>query len=500
MTPMEIPPGVVSKPTKKMNSSNWAEANLMRWVEGSLTPVGGQEQLNYSAFATRCRKVHSWTSIDGQAHTAYLCEGHCYVDTGGTLTDISPTVPLVQPSDSSAGGYGDDVYGTSTYGTARPNSPDRSKKVPELYSMDNWGSQLVVQTSPDGRLLYWDPAAPSSKLAAVSGAPTGRFFVVTPERFIIMFSINGGFRTFGWCDQENYNDWNFASTTNKAGSYDVEPASPLITALSSKNGIVFFTAKKAYVIRYVGLPYVYQYEEIGDECAPWSPASIAGTTSQIFWISEGGAWTFDGSSIQPIPCPVRDWVNDDVNRASVRLQACATVIGQFSEFWWFFPQSGQQYNTRCIIYNYREGWWSQGRIMRSAGMTSSYTSYPILADGTKAYKHESGINYAGVTEYPWIETYVLNIQSGGKLMTVKQMLPDIDGDSSKISFQLYYKMDRSDKTLESVSPKVKVRTKGYVDFRKTGRDFRLRIEADGPDVPAFTIGQSLFDADQRGMR
>jgi hypothetical protein len=37
--PMVIPPGVVAMPTKKMQSSNWAEVNFMRWREQQLTPM-----------------------------------------------------------------------------------------------------------------------------------------------------------------------------------------------------------------------------------------------------------------------------------------------------------------------------------------------------------------------------------------------------------------------------------------------------------------------------
>jgi hypothetical protein len=45
-----------------------------------------------------------------------------------------------------------------------------------------------------------------------------------------------------------------------------------------------------------------------------------------------------------------------------------------------------------------------------------------------------------------------------------------------------------------------VRTNGYVDFRTTGRDIRLKIELAGPKVLPFTIGQHLVDAVARGDR
>ena len=83
----------------------------------------------------------------------------------------------------------------------------------------------------------------------------------------------------------------------------------------------------------------------------------------------------------------------------------------FNEFWWFFPQNGQPYNTRCIIYNYRDGWWSQGTMSRSAGITSSFTAQTIMADGLVAFEHELGDIY-GNAELPFAETFDLNLTIG----------------------------------------------------------------------------------------
>ena len=69
---------------------------MVRWTEGQLSPVGGQAQYTYS-FASHCKAIHSWYGLDEVVHIAYLCEGHLYVDTGGTLTNISPTPALTLP-------------------------------------------------------------------------------------------------------------------------------------------------------------------------------------------------------------------------------------------------------------------------------------------------------------------------------------------------------------------------------------------------------------------
>lgn len=511
--PLQLPPGVVAQPTKKVPSANYAEANLVRWVEGSFVPVGGQERYSYSiAFASPIRKIHGWTDNAGIYHVAYLCEHNVYVDTGGTLVDITPSGGMVVPDpDPTLGGYGDGAYGSDpgvgdAYGTGRHTGGEaRQKTPPYWYSMDNWGQQLLCMTSADGRLLFWDPTGTGAGLIlqAVPTSPTGRGFVVTPDRFVIMFGITSGggsFRRIGWCDQENYSDWNFASTTNKAGFYDLEPASPIMTAINGKNGILFWTARKAYVLQYVGLPYIYSKTELSDDCTPWSPASVTNTSMQMMWVSEQGVWTFDGTQITPVQCTVRDWINDDVDKLFVRQQAVAVHLGEFSEFWWFFPQNGQHNNTRCVIYNYREGWWSQGQMARSAGMTSDYSSFTIMANGTTSYKHESGTAYPDGTPLPWAETFVMNVGSGAMMSTFKQLQPDVDGDSTSIGFQLYYKNDRTDKTVEKVSDVKMINSNGFVDFRKTARDFRLRILCVGPTVPPITLGQHLVDITQRGDR
>ena len=91
--PLQIPPGVVSQATKQMNSSNWSEVNLMRWREGSIMPVGGQQQYAYQ-FASRCKKIHSWYGLNATGgesgyFTAYLCETDLYIDARAARCSMS---------------------------------------------------------------------------------------------------------------------------------------------------------------------------------------------------------------------------------------------------------------------------------------------------------------------------------------------------------------------------------------------------------------------------
>jgi hypothetical protein len=512
--PIQIPPGVVAMPTKNMSSTNWAEVNLMRWVEGELQPIGGQAQYVYPPFASRCKAIHGWYDLAGIYHIAYVCEQNVYVDTSGALTEITPTGGWPAPPLPTQGGYGDMLYSAEDYGTPRSTSSILSvDQIPNMWSVDNFGSILVVQYSADGRLLSWDPgAAAGTILTRVTGSPMGRCFVVTSQRFIIMFGTTedgttggGSFRRFAWCDQEVMTDWDYTSVVNQAGFLDIEPASPIITAMSGRFGTIMFTAKKAYLIQFLGLPYVYNYVELADNCTPWSPLSITSTSSYVLWMSDQGMFSFDGTTIAPIACLVRPWITDDIDPSNVREQAFAYHDAQFNEFWWFYPQSvatnasGDGWNTRCVYYNYKEGWWGQGQMSRSAGITSSYTVQPILADGLIAFQHELGNVYVNAAN-PFAETFDLNLASGTVLTTLKQVIPDVKGDFTNVQFSFFSRRTRSNGDTGFWSPPVSIRSNGYVDARVTGRDIRMKISVVGGIINAFTVGQHQVDAVPRGDR
>jgi hypothetical protein len=344
-------------------------------------------------------------------------------------------------------------------------------------------------------------------LTQVGGAPLGRCFVVTQERFVMMFGTTadgtldeGSARRFGWSDQESMTEWDYSNVDSQAGYLDIEPASPIDTAHAGRYGVLMFTAHKAYLVSYLGLPYIYNYKELADDCTPWSPASITSTSSLVLWMSEQGMFAFDGTSITPLACLVRPWITDDIDPLNVREQACAVHLGDFNEFWWFFPQLGQPYNTRCIIFNYKEGWWSQGQMPRSAGITSSYIKRPIMADGVVVYQHETGNAYASSTVAPWAETFDLNLTSGVRLVTVKQIMPDLKGDVGNVQFQFATRMSRAG-IAEAWSAPFFVRPDGYVDVRLTSRGSRMKISTINTTIiNPFTVGQHLVDFAVRGDR
>lgn len=508
MIPLEIPPGVVRTPTKASRSANWREVNLIRWDNGVMKPVAGWDKLHYATQPqSRVRQIHTWTDNHGVRRMAFLCEAHVYIELDGDLYDISPEDPLVPPYDDvSAGGYGQGPYNYGDYGTPRDDVPE-IRLVTNIYTVDNWGQDLLIMSSVDGRLLRWtppDPLDPIEPCKPVPNAPTGRTFVVTPERYVMMFGIDGVFNRFGWCNQEDVEDWNFATTLGTAGFYDIQPASPFVGAANAGDGVLFFTANgKAHISRYVGLPAVYSNEELSDATVPISAMSICNTAIGTIWPSRSGFWVYNGAGIIPVHCPVWDWIVSDFAEVYSRYEAYAVDIPSRSEMWWFFTSTSSRYNDRCVIYNYREGWWSQGRVGRSCGTASSFEEANIMADGLNVYRHEVADTYPDIEELPWAETFTLNLGSGSADMMVFQMLPDIEGDASGLRFRFAIRNRRAqihNNDCEVYTPPLELRPNGYVDVRRSGRDFRLRIDSVGPVVPRWTFGQTLLDVRQRGKK
>ena len=501
MLPIQFPPGVTNLESKNSEIVNWRESNLVRWEQGvTLSPVGGWEKQEYTTpFVGKIRKMHRWSDNNNVMYTAYLTETHVYVEISGVLTDITPVGGLAAPS-GSFGGWSDYLYNYGLYNTPRPGQ-NRLRLYTPVYSMDNWGQELRVMTSNDGRLLRWDPAAPTSKLTVVTGAPTGnRSFSVTPERHIMLFGMNA-FDKFGWCDEENDTNWAFTDITSRAGFYDLSPKSPIVATQLFDGGQIMFTPAMSYLITWVGLPYVYSLRPIGQIPIPISPASICDTPLGVAWVSVDGTWLFDGSNVVPLNCSVWDFVEKNMDVQTTRFMGACVHVSNKSEVWWFFCTKDNQNgdNSRYILFDYRAMVWSMGKLSRTCGFVYANDRFTNMSDGVNVWKHEMGIQYPGAPELPWIESFNLNPNGGENFITLNKILPDISGDADAVRFCVLKSNDRNGYTAETKTPLRKKNGNGWVDIRESARDMRLRIEM----VTASNwgaVGPILVDMKMRGKK
>jgi hypothetical protein len=265
-------------------------------------------------------------------------------------------------------------------------------------------------------------------------------------------------------------------------------------------GTLFFTARRAYLSRYIGLPYIYdQGTEVGEGVNPVSSAALARTSAGVMWYTESGFFKFDGTVVQPVMCDIWTWIKANIDNTMARFTAFAMNIPGRNEFWLFLPSIGSDKNDRLVVYNYVEGWWSMGKMGRSAGFAASFTSYPILADDTTIYQHDGSDTYPGVPDLPWAESFTLNLERGAINGKLRQIKPDVTGDYASLRYSLAYRDIRTPDN-ELYTSQRSLQSNGCVDFDTTGRDFRLRVDYIAPNVLPWTIGDILISAKPKGKK
>ena len=94
------------------------------------------------------------------------------------------------------GGYGDGLYSAEDYGTPRSDvTIIPIDMLPNAWTLDNFGQILLAMTSPDSRLLQWDPSGggtgvPDAVMTQVTSTDTGTGFA--PNRAACSWSPKNG--------------------------------------------------------------------------------------------------------------------------------------------------------------------------------------------------------------------------------------------------------------------------------------------------------------------
>jgi hypothetical protein len=155
LIPLQIPPGVFRNGTEFEQSNRWREANLIRWRDGSMRPIGGWIERKATVMPTAPRAMLAWVDNSADSRVALGSACDLYVMNAlGTVTDITPvglTCGIEDAAENSA--YGGGFYGTGYYGVARPSTGVFQEAT--TWALDTWGEYLVACSNADGDLYEW---------------------------------------------------------------------------------------------------------------------------------------------------------------------------------------------------------------------------------------------------------------------------------------------------------------------------------------------------------
>jgi hypothetical protein len=520
--PLVIPPGVVKPSTDALARGRYWDANLVRWRGQHLLPVGGWSRITAAPFVSTPRLIRSWRDLSDIRRVLYLCDTKIITQEGSTYTDRTPADFVGDDASFTSAGFGIGPYSDGTFGTPRTIGNPRLYYRGPTWSADTFGEDMLFCASSDGRLWVLSPGAvtatghqndarstaptprdlPAAAVAVANAPISNRSMLVTDERHVMLFGAGGEPRRVAWCSRENYNDWDFSSTTNTAGFFDLDTPGWIVHACKIRGGILIFTDSEVWLCRYRGMPFVYGFERVGSACGIIAPLAHAVTAGVAFWMGREGFWMFDGGTVRPVPCDLGDYLFDGIDTLAGPARIHASANGAFPELWWFYPSKGQTECDRLVIFSVDTGnnWWSLGALPRSAMDAAGVYPYPLAAGVDRnIYQHEDGWLDAGRTRTGMIyaETAALSLPtSGDRRVHVVQAQMDSHYDAARVDVTAFVRETHNGE--EEVYGPYSPRDDGWTDLRFSGRDVRLRFtqQADGD----WTLGETRFDVRQGSKR
>lgn len=476
---LKPPPGAWRNGTRYEAKNRWYDVNLVRWLNGRVRPIGGWQKFSNTPMAAPARGAIAWRDNDKGPHLALGSASNLYWFDGENLIDISPADLAEGRVNSVYGlGWGTGLYGMEAYGTSRSASGLVLEAA--TWSLDTFGEVLLACSTADGRLLEWTPpvGAPSDA-AAVTNAPTQNAAVlVTEERHVVALGAGGNPRRVAWSSKEDRHLWT-AAATNTAGDLDVQTPGRLLCGVRAPGGSLLFTDADCHIMRYVGAPFVYGIEKVGDANGIAGPNAVLSIGDRVFWMGDNAFWSYDGA-IRQIDCEVSEYVFRDINILQ-GAKICAGHNSEFGEVWWFYPSKNSVENDRYVIWNYRENWWSFGQMARTCWVDKDVWGHAIAGDPAgDLFEHENGWTANGASRVGQIyaETGALEAGRGERFVDVEQLIPDGCPNVPSCT-RAYFKTRRTpmDTTILTHGPYTFDNADGYSHARFTGRQFEMRIEA-----------------------
>ena len=402
------------------------------WGEGVSNTLGLQlwNQINYGEdllYGPRGQGIYYWDASVGSALTT---RGVNLNTLGGTVsfTNASPTVvtSTVLFTEGAAiqfsgGSLPTGVSAATTYYVFQVNGLT-------FNLLDSAGAEVNTSSSGTGTvsLIVDVPTAVNS------------FTVSDSSRFVIAFGCNDYGQTaidpllIRWSAQDDLYNWT-PDPTNQAGFTRLSHGSEIITSIQTRQEIVVFTDSSVYSLQYLGPPYVWAPQLLGDNISIISPNSVAQASGIVYWMGVDKFYAYDGR-IQTLNCDLRRFIFQDIN-LDQESQVFAGTNEGFNEVWWFYCSADVTEVDRYVVYNYLEKIWYYGTLARTAWLDSGLQPSPLAATYTyNLVNQEQGLDDKETATTTAINAYIssseFDIGDGHNFGFVWRVLPDLTFEGS----------------------------------------------------------------------
>jgi hypothetical protein len=378
--------------------------------------------------------IYYWDASIGVTPTAFTVTiaSPAVVTTSLTLVNGTPVVltstgyPSALPTGLSAGTiyYVKNVSGFTFNLAATPTG----------VAIDTTGTQ-------SGLHYILPNAVPVTSMTGATDVPIiqNYLFVSDVSRFVFAFGCNQQGETaqdpmlIRWSDQESVVDW-APSVTNQAGFVRLSHGAEIITAIQTRQEIVVWTDSTIYSLQYLGPPYVWGVQLLGDNISILGQNSVAQASGVVYWMGTDKFYSYDGR-VNTLNCDLRKYVYQDIN-LSQNQQCFASTNEGFNEVWFFYCSANSISIDKYVVYNYQEKIWYYGTLGRTAWLDSGLRDYPIAATYNYNIVNQEYGNDNDETGTPLaIDAYIssseFDIGDGHNFGFVWRVLPDLTFSGSE---------------------------------------------------------------------
>jgi hypothetical protein len=295
------------------------------------------------------------------------------------------------------------------------------------------GAGAAVNTSSSG----------TGTVSTIVDVPTVQNHIVVSDssRFILVFGCNDyGSAVLDpmlirWSAQDDIYNWT-PDPTNQAGFTRLSHGSEIVATVQTRQEITVFTDSSIYSLQYLGPPYVWAPQLLGDNISIQGPNAAVIASGIVYWMGVDKFYSYDGR-VQTLNCDLRRHVFGDFNQAQAAQVFAGTNEG-FNEVWWFYCSSGSNEIDRYVIYNYLEKIWYYGTMARTAWLDSGLLDYPLAATySNNLVYHENGLNNNETGTTTAIDAYIssseFDIGDGHNFGFVWRVLPDLTFENAENS-------------------------------------------------------------------
>jgi len=196
-------------------------------------------------------------------------------------------------------------------------------------------------------------------------------------------------------------------------------------------------------MQYLGPPYVWGFQIMGDNISIAGPNVVSVANNITYWMGADKFYMYSGR-VETLPCALRQYVYDDINMLQSYQFFSGTNEG-YNEIWWFYCSANSNIVDKYVVFNYLEQTWYYGTMERTYWLDSPLREQPMATFITDAQTlnagallyHETGNDDGTTTPASPIDAYVqsadFDIDDGHDFSLVTRIIPDITFNGSNVN-------------------------------------------------------------------